>query len=69
MTENKKSEMSIETKIDIIANKDGFLTIPRRKKEASQILSAMENMSIWEARELLGECSRVLDFLTINYSV
>lgn len=37
------------------------------RERASQILNAVEGMGIWEARELLGACSDVLEALTISY--
>lgn len=37
------------------------------KKRASQILKAVEGLSIWEARELLENCATVLQLLEIHY--
>lgn len=39
----------------------------KNRARASQILSAVEGMGIWEARELLGVCSDILESLTVSY--
>lgn len=57
---------------DLVANQLNRLLendkIPRKNRErASQILSAVEGLTIWEARELLGACADVLEGLAISY--
>jgi len=37
------------------------------REKASQILDAVEGMSIWEARELLKRCIGALQLLDIRY--
>ena len=37
------------------------------KQKASQILRALEGLSVWKAKELLEKCAGVLDLTEIHY--
>lgn len=50
--------------LEYLLNKEGIgplSCLTKHKEKASQILRAVEGMSIWEARELLQACSSVLE--------
>lgn len=59
------------TGVERLLNKAGIgplSCLTKHKERASQILRAVESMSIWEARELLQACSEVLEQTEISYN-
>ena len=61
--------MDLENLIDKASGCVQLACLSTHKKRTSQILTALEGMSIWEARELLQACSSVLEQIEISYSV
>lgn len=54
--------------LEKLLDKQTHLRNEEDKKRASQILRAVEGLSIWEARELLEKCKTVFELMEVHYS-
>lgn len=55
------------TELENLLNAGGYFGKADEKQRASQVLRAVEGLSIWDARELLRYCAEVLELLEIHY--
>lgn len=59
--------MSIEELLDQASK--SRIHLEKERKRASQILAALEGLSVWEARELLEDCQSSIELLKVSYSL
>ncbi len=59
--------MDLESLLDK-AGHGQMICLSKHREKASQILKAVEGLSIWEARELLQACGAALVRTEISYS-
>ena len=60
--------MNIEGLLNTAGKSTRLSVLSRHKKEASQILAALEGLSIREARELLEACHCSLELMEVTYN-
>ena len=53
--------------LEKLLNEENHFYEEEDKKRASQILKALEGLSVWKARELLEKCTEVLALVEIHY--
>lgn len=54
------------TELEKLVEEGGYFSTEAEKRAASQILKAVEGMNIWDARELLRHCAKVLYLMEIH---
>lgn len=64
---NNRKEVRVITELEKLVDAGGYFSTEAEKKAASQILRALEGLRIWDAKELLGHCAKVLDLMEIHY--
>ena len=55
------------TELENLPYVDEYFYSAEDKKRASQVLRALEGLSIWKARDLLDRCARALELMEIHY--